>query len=178
MHSLTTRLSAVGTQLGTCVLVLIVLNAVLSPLVFPLSGGQASVALDSVPRLLRFRDQYGEDCDGALLNLTVAADLTPLWNWNTHRIFFYVYAEYAASQTAQPAFVNRVVVWDRILATRAESRFAATNVTVEYPLTDARGTLLHASVRLVPEWSIMPITGAIVKQTGTPSPARDIGGYH
>jgi len=175
---LVSRLSAIGTLLGTCMMVLIGINAVLSPFVFPLKDGKAEVTLNGASRLLHYKDMYGDEDDGALLNLSVSADLTSLWNWNTHRIFFYVYAEYAAVKTSRPNFTNRVVVWDRILNDKTESKFSVKGVIAEYPLLDRVATLVHANVRLVPEWSVMPIAGAIFRQTGTPSPVVDLGDYN
>jgi len=159
-------------------MVLIGINAVLSPFVFPLKGGEAKATLNGASRLLHYTDMYGDKDDGALLNISVSADLTSLWNWNTHRIFFYVYAEYAAVKTSRPNFTNRVVVWDRILNNKAQSKFVEKNVLAEYPVLDRTGTLVRADMRLVPEWSIMPIAGAIFRQTGTPSPVVNLGDYN
>jgi signal peptidase complex subunit 3 len=70
--------------------------------------------------------------DRALMSFDLNADLSPAWHWNIKQLFVFVVAEYTSSMNP----LNQVIIWDKIVKSKAESHLKYTNEFVKYALID------------------------------------------
>ena len=94
MHSAWARVNAVLTFFGTVAAALCVLTT-LTDYVHT-SDPAIDVKLQSVKRLAPFRGKY----DQAVLGVSLDADLTNAFSWNTKQLFVFLQAEYETEEVS------------------------------------------------------------------------------
>lgn len=96
--------------------------------------------------------------DQLRFNFDLSVDLSTEANWNVNQIYLFVVASYETKKNEK----NEVVIYDRILRTPEEFKFALKNIKVKYPLRDEhRGTLAGREVTLSIRYQVMPIFGLL-----------------
>ncbi|CAE6413290.1 unnamed protein product [Rhizoctonia solani] len=99
----------------------------------------------------------------AWFRFDVKADLDSLFNWNTKQLFVYVVAEY----TNQKGFSNEVVIWDRIVRRKRDSKLNIEAARAKYPIRDPSLSFRNSSdVNFTLRYNIMPWIGALTYGTG------------
>ena len=126
MHNVWVRLNAVIFFALTVLLVL----ATLCALSTYLHTAKPSVKTLRLNTLKSLRNHGG--VDRALLSFDMNADLNPAFHWNIKQLFVFVVAEYESS--ANP--LNQVIIWDKIIKSKAESHLKLNNEFVKYALID------------------------------------------
>eukprot|EP01111_Echinosteliopsis_oligospora_P013844 TRINITY_DN5071_c0_g1_i1.p1 TRINITY_DN5071_c0_g1~~TRINITY_DN5071_c0_g1_i1.p1 ORF type:complete len:173 (+),score=35.06 TRINITY_DN5071_c0_g1_i1:84-602(+) len=159
MHTWGTRANAVVYFAITVLMVALGCN-VLSGYLFD-KNINSSVQLVKIENFRKDRNN-----DKAQIIFNVAADLTPLFNWNTREVFIYVVAEYETKSHKK----NAVVLWDQIVFysdKEKTAKFNLTNVVGEYPLSDVGTGLANNKVKLSVHYNTIPITGLLSWTTTT-----------
>lgn len=114
---------------------------------------QVDCKIAKVERL--FRSSAGND--EALMGLSINADLSPLFSWNTKQVFVYVSAEYM-STTNQ---LNQVSLWDRIIQHGENPMIQLPYVRSKYKLVDQGHTLRGSAINLTLQWNTVPFSGRL-----------------
>lgn len=92
MHSAMSRANAALTFFGSAVAVLCALTTLTD---FAHSGEpRVELRLTGVKRLAPYRNKY----DQAVLGVSLDADLSPAFSWNTKQLFVFVQAEYETEE--------------------------------------------------------------------------------
>jgi hypothetical protein len=102
--------------------------------------------------------QYWEHAQGSF---HLAADLRPVWNWNTGQLFVWVTVEWDGSARS-----NRVSVWDRIIRTKEEANLDET-FDLEYMINDQHSELKGKELTVKLYYDVMPNVG-ILKTVAAP----------
>jgi len=156
MHSLVSRANALFAFTTFVLFGLLFLNVLSS--YFIASDPKVNLKVAGVDR---FRKQYQQENDQAVLKLDIDTDLRSLFNWNTKQLFCYITAEYKTSQHA----VNQVVVWDKIITNKEDALFNYENVWSKYPLSDEGSGLRNNLVSFTFSWNLIPISGLLPRFT-------------
>ncbi|CAE6540436.1 unnamed protein product [Rhizoctonia solani] len=99
----------------------------------------------------------------AWFRFDVQADLNSLFTWNTKQLFVYVVAEY----TNQKGFSNEVVIWDRIVRRKRDSKLMIEAARAKYPIRDPSLSFKNSSdVHFTLRYNVMPWIGALTYGTG------------
>lgn len=151
MHTFVYRVNALLTFAGT-VLALLCIAATVTD-VFHNPQLNVEVKLAKVERL--FRNNYGND--EALVGLSINADLTPLFSWNTKEIFVFISAEYSSKSNA----LNQVSMWDRIIQFGEDPVIHLPYVRAKYKLVDQGHHLRGSAVNFTLHWNTVPFTGRL-----------------
>ena len=93
---------------------------------------------------------YKDKTDRAVLSLDIDADLTSVFNWNVKQLFVFVVAEYATPTNE----LNQVVIWDKIIQTKADAKIQFTKDRAEYFLADQFNELRNVPVQLKLTWYV------------------------
>eukprot|EP00884_Botryococcus_braunii_P000715 jgi/Botrbrau1/10644/Bobra.53_2s0003.1 len=112
--------------------------------------------------------EYGHD--RAYIRVKAAADLRPLFTWNTKQVFAYLVVEFKTVKN----HLNQVVIWNRIIQRIEDANIPSMDERVMYPytLTDQGFSLVKSEFNVTFAWESIPIVGAL--HTG-----RDVfTGYH
>ncbi|EFA79926.1 microsomal signal peptidase subunit [Heterostelium album PN500] len=94
----------------------------------------------------------------AQVHMSLQADLTPLFNWNTKQLFLYITAEYQTKETV----VSQVVLWDYILKDKSKAVLKEKDL-IKYLLIDHSGDLRGQNVTLTFNYNVIPISGLITR---------------
>lgn len=98
----------------------------------------------------------------AYFNLDI--DFTPIINWNTNLVFFWISATYKTGKTNE--MINTATVYDGIIRRNDDIKkyhWTVKNILFEYPLTDIHYTLKNKVVEYQLNWEHMPVCGPILK---------------
>ncbi|CAE6397680.1 unnamed protein product [Rhizoctonia solani] len=99
----------------------------------------------------------------AWFRFDVQADLNPLFTWNTKQLFVYIVAEY----TNQKGFANEVVVWDRIVRRKRDSKLNIETARAKYPIRDPSLSFRNSTdVHFTMRYNVMPWIGGLTYGTG------------
>ncbi|KAH0828079.1 signal peptidase 22 kDa subunit [Lanmaoa asiatica] len=116
MHSIYARVNGISSLWSTCIMVLLAAIA-LSSFVFTANPtGNVDVASLKVYNGKAKRYPFKQEEFG-FVKFNIAADLRPLFNWNTKQLFVYLEAEYTNTQGVN----NSVVLWDRIVRRKEDA---------------------------------------------------------
>ncbi|KAF9425395.1 hypothetical protein BGZ94_007568 [Podila epigama] len=87
--------------------------------------------------------------------ITIDADLSSLFHWNTKQLFVYAIAEY----TTPTHNKNQIVMWDTIVKDKSDALIRKRGLRNKYSLIDVnkKWTNVHANVSL--HWNIVPYVG-------------------
>lgn len=120
-------------------------------------------------------------------SLLLDVDLRAAWHWNVKQLFVYLVLEYpgldTSSASAKAALsvdekktiadlplsskphgvfaTNEVVVWDRIVQSRRESKFKTGKLRNKYALGDIAGVFAGRNATMSLHWNIQPHVGAL-----------------
>ncbi|KAK9468254.1 putative microsomal signal peptidase subunit 3 [Lipomyces arxii] len=90
----------------------------------------------------------------ALVNFDLAADLSPLFTWNTKQLFVYL----AATYPGRP-YANKIVLWDSIITSKEEAVLSLSNERADYTVYDVTGKFNGRNATLSLEWNVQPYVG-------------------
>ncbi|KAF7319054.1 Signal peptidase subunit 3 [Mycena chlorophos] len=176
MHTIYARVNNISAFLSSCLMTLLAAIAISSLLVTyfeaPLEGGSITVNSIKVKhgkgRQYRFEHAFIDfEIDSGPFfpghsprqRADVAADLSPLFNWNTKQLFLYLDAEY----TNDKGIKNAVVIWDRIVR-RKEDANIRVKTRQKYLFKDITG-FKDASAVYTLRYNVMPWVGALTYGT-------------
>ena len=166
MFSLTSRAQAISNKTLLAVSAISVAVAVLSLLQLYFGGAWNidSTRINNVKavallkNLRAFGAEPGTAKENAKLQFDLAADLTPLFNWNTKQVFVYLTAEYDGANTA----MNKVTFWDKIITSKDDAVFDLKNVRSKYSVWDVESSFRERPAKLKLEWNVQPWVGPLV----------------
>eukprot|EP00727_Mastigamoeba_balamuthi_P011190 m51a1_g6694 hypothetical protein (195) ;mRNA; r:79605-80261 len=185
MHSNLSRLNAIGAFTGSVLLTVTALNAAHGLfLAYTTPSPTATITVDSnVPVSLQTGTFARTHVERPVFSFDLDADLSSLFNWNTKQVHLYVTADYTHA-----GLRNEVVLLDRMVFTKDASRIhlhydgtaepqsycprsAKTGWSGDclYLLFDNAGTLAGNTVRIVPRWRVIPVSGMLLSGNGTAS---------
>jgi len=156
MHSFLSRANAIFAFV-TFVTVAITVGNILTKYTFSVSP-TANIRVNSIDK---FRKHFNTENDQAFVVFDLDADLTSLFHWNTKQLFVFVTAEYETK--ANP--LNQVVLWDRIITTKENSKFNLTAEGGEYLLADQGVGLRSNDITLTFNWNVIPISGLLTQES-------------
>ena len=84
------------------------------------------------------------------------ADISSLYNWNTHLVFVYVTAEF---ETKHSKDENIVTLWDDIVLLTDSHQINLNRQVVEYDLTDIHKSLNNKKVQVYFNWQHCGVVG-------------------
>jgi signal peptidase complex subunit 3 len=99
--------------------------------------------------------------DQAWISFDLAADLRPLWTWNTKQLFVYITVKYESSDYK----INEATIWDAIIQTKQSANLNRTNIRCEYPLLDKGYHLRGTPANLTLNYNVMPVAGVLLTET-------------
>ncbi|KAM9905294.1 hypothetical protein OXX79_002243 [Metschnikowia pulcherrima] len=166
MFSLTSRAQAISNKTLSAVSAISVAVAVLSLLQLYFGGAwnidstriNNVKAVASLKNSRAFGAEPGTAKENAKLQFDLAADLTPLFNWNTKQVFVYLTAEYDGANTA----MNKVTFWDKIITSKDDAVFDLKNVRSKYSVWDVEHSFRERPAKLKLEWNVQPWVGPLV----------------
>lgn len=166
MFSLVTRAQTLGNTALTALSVISVLVALISvaQLYF---GGAWDIDSSQISRvkavaLLRNSRMYGlegKPKENSKIAFDLAADLRPLFNWNTKQVFVYLTAEYDGKT---PGLLLKVVYWDRIIRSKERAVLDLHNVKAKYSVWDVEPSFRGRNATLRLEWNVQPWVGPLL----------------
>ncbi|KAG0033436.1 hypothetical protein BGZ82_006098 [Podila clonocystis] len=158
MNSLQNRANAVmafSVSAVFCLLGAIALSAFIMP-----SSPSGGVGLDSIKVVTGRYDKNWVDYktrnnEFANTVMTIDADLSSLFHWNTKQLFVYAVAEYSTPTHPQ----NQIVLWDSIIKRKSDAVIHKKGINNKYSLIDVnkKWTDINANVSL--HWNIVPYVG-------------------
>ena len=159
MHSYTSRANAFGSHL----LLLVIATTILGSFVgyFQQSTKTPNIKLSSL-ETSNLRKLHRENCDQAFVRFDLDADFRSIWNWNTHKLFIYIVAVYETKDFER----NEVVIWDRIINKKSETKIKARDEFNKYSLKDYGHGLRGTEVKFEVRYNIMPWMGALIYGQG------------
>ncbi|KAI5793208.1 signal peptidase 22kDa subunit [Geopyxis carbonaria] len=179
MHTSSARLQNVF-GFFTTVAFLVGLLTALSVVLYPTSATTARVHVDSA-KVVKGRPQHyaAKSQEYAFLTLSLDADLTPLFNWNTKQVFTWISLTYGADPTLSATkrrkahTDNEAIVWDAIITRKEAAKLHLNKVRAKYNLNDISGAWgkegRNATLRV--GWNVQPHVGALVGPVGAKKPA-------
>ncbi|PAV60456.1 hypothetical protein WR25_10587 [Diploscapter pachys] len=97
-----------------------------------------------------------EKSDLGLLDFSVKADFTNMFNWNVKQLFLYLVAEYTTKENV----VNQVVLWDKIVLRSERVLIDERRLKPKYYFMDDGSHLLnHQNITLVLRYNVIPNSG-------------------
>lgn len=167
MFSLTSRLQAVSNASLTAVSALSVLIAVVSIVQLYLGGAWgiaesdilAVKAVALVKNSRSFGGLAGTPKENSRISFDLAADLSPLFNWNTKQVFVALTAEYDGKK---PGHHNKVTYWDKILLLKEDAQLNLKNVRAKYSVWDVEKSFRGRNATLKLEWNVQPWVGPLL----------------
>lgn len=94
-------------------------------------------------------------CDESNISMTINADLSSAFNWNTKQLYVYVTGSYTTLKNVR----NEVTIWDTIV-TESDAVFKLKNELNKYSLRDEARLLRGRDVELILKYKYMPIVGS------------------
>ncbi|KAG9125460.1 hypothetical protein FRC07_007502 [Ceratobasidium sp. 392] len=160
MYSTYQRVNNISAFVSSCLMGLLVAISVVS-YVQIWSIGEPSGRLDVKPMGVQraiSRPYSRKEQDIAFYRFDVQADLTPLFTWNTKQLFVYIIADY----TNEKGISNEVVLWDRIVRRKRDSKLNIESARGRYSLKDPSLTFRNASpANFTLKYNVMPWIGAL-----------------
>jgi len=104
--------------------------------------------------------------DRAMVKFNLKADLSPVFHWNVKQLFVFITAEYnnTNSDNKHKNVNNSVVIWDKIIKSKAKAKINLTNKNAKYPLIDQGSNLRGMPVTYKLSWNVVPYTGYLYVQ--------------
>ncbi|PAV60053.1 hypothetical protein WR25_19539 [Diploscapter pachys] len=97
-----------------------------------------------------------EKSDLGLLDFSIKADFTNMFNWNVKQLFLYLVAEYTTKENV----VNQVVLWDKIVLRSERVLIDERRLKPKYYFMDDGSHLLnHQNITLVLRYNVIPNSG-------------------
>ncbi|WFD32049.1 hypothetical protein MSPP1_003091 [Malassezia sp. CBS 17886] len=97
--------------------------------------------------------------DFAEVDVDLDVDAFPLFNWNTKQVFLSLLATYGTPRRPE----NEVVVWDKIIASKADGKFSVQNLRNKYGVRDVSKSFQNTtSLAFQLRWNVMPYVGWLV----------------
>lgn len=153
METYSSRASSLFTTFTTVLFVIATLNHITSYFHSPSPNGSISISKDSKLEYSEFKPYKA---DQVRFEIDMNLDLSTEYNWNLNQVYLFVVASYETKKNAK----NEVVVYDKILRTEEDLKFALKKSMVKYPLRDEfRKTLAGKEVTLSIRYQLMPIFG-------------------
>ncbi|KAJ9077837.1 Signal peptidase complex subunit [Entomophthora muscae] len=87
--------------------------------------------------------------------ISIEADLSGLFHWNTKQIFAFVVAEYSNTNYTR----NEIVIWDKIIRKPRNARIQVKEQNLKYPITDITPKIEQNLINLTLHWDTIPWVG-------------------
>lgn len=122
----------------------------------------SSSAADQELPSIRGRPQYtpGKTQEYAFVNLSLDADLSTLFNWNTKQVFVYLTVSYPGAPGTKHSD-NEVTIWDAIVTEKKHARVRINNEKAKYQFNDISGKFLGRNATARFAWNVQPHVGAL-----------------
>ncbi|GEQ68994.1 hypothetical protein JCM33374_g2664 [Metschnikowia sp. JCM 33374] len=166
MFSLASRAQAISNNTLTVVSAISAAVAVLSLIQLFLAGAwtidstqiNRVTAQASLKNSRAFGADRGVPKENAKIQFDLAADLTPLFNWNTKQVFVYLTAEYEGKNGGS----NKVTFWDKIITSKDGAVFDLKNARSKYSVWDLEKSFRERPANLTLEWNLQPWVGPLI----------------
>lgn len=157
MHSFWNRLNSVLTFFGTVAALLCLLVAFTD--VFHNSDPPVDVQLKEVKRFNAHRGKQ----DQAMLSISLKADLSSAFSWNTKQLFVFLQAEYETDEND----VNQISLWDTIIERKEDAVINLKALRQEYAMIDQGKNFRGMPFNLTLTWDVMPKVGYLYMRSKT-----------
>ena len=157
MHTLTNRANALLTFAGTALAFLAALASVSD--IFHSSSPDIDLRLDAVERLV----DNGRHNDEARITMSLDANFSSSFSWNTKQLFVFICVEYTTSKHK----LGQVSVWDKIITSPDQAVLSLRGLGNKYQLVDQGHRLRGTDFNMTVYWNVMPRVGYLYTRSKT-----------